>query len=110
MDGGDVKGGGNGRGGRLAKRAMPVSNRKGNIGIEALSCEEGGRGAEANHLSQLTRHGTRSTGSDRDNDLGIPAKDEEYGLRIPNVNAGAVPSSCLPQPKVGSERCYQRVD
>ena len=86
-DGGERKGGGNGRGARFANNTMPVSKRKGRMGNGALSSEEGDD-AEANHLPRLTRHDTRCSVSNRDNDLGITAKDKQGGLRIPTVNAG----------------------
>lgn len=66
-DGADRKGGGNGRGGRLAKRATPVSKRKG--GSRGWSVEGGWEGG-----------GERSP-SDPGN--------EEFGVDVDDVDADA---------------------
>lgn len=89
-DGGDRKGGGNGRGGRFANRAIPVSNRNGSMGIEQAFGGEDGEEAEANLLSRQGCHARRWTGSGRRKDVGMDARSEDDGLRIPAMNTGAV--------------------
>lgn len=101
MDGGELNGGGNGRGVRFANRATPVSNRKGSLGSaasEALLVD-----GEANRLSESgrqPRHGQpseRSRTRDNGRDLVVAARDEEYDGRIPTMSADSGSVSCCPQ-------------
>lgn len=86
-DGGDKKGGGNGRGDRFANSPMPVSKRKGDFPYCDGDCDA----TEKRRLSQRPRHSGTVKCFGRAEDVKKVANVGECNVRIPTMYSNADP-------------------